>query len=80
MAYGSSCAPSVLIYFINMMLFSTNDHDEDCMEYMFEGQGTIQLIFVLVALLCIPVMLLGKPFYVMSTRKSQKKAVNTPIF
>ncbi|KAK9737309.1 V-type ATPase 116kDa subunit [Popillia japonica] len=74
MAYGSSCAPSVLIYFINMMLFSTNDHDEDCMEYMFEGQGTIQLIFVLVALLCIPVMLLGKPFYVMSTRKSQKKA------
>ncbi|KAI4459103.1 vacuolar proton atpase [Holotrichia oblita] len=74
MAYGSSCAPSVLIYFINMMLFSQNDHDPDCLEYMFEGQGTVQLIFVLVALLCIPVMLLGKPFYVMSSRKSQKKA------
>jgi V-type H+-transporting ATPase subunit a len=63
--YSPGCAPSVLIYFINMMLFGANKPLDGCNEFMYEGQGTIQLIFVVVGLLCIPWMLLGKPLFVM---------------
>lgn len=63
--YSPGCAPSVLIYFINMMLFGENKALEGCEPFMYPGQGQIQLIFVLVALLCIPWMLLGKPLYMM---------------
>lgn len=37
---------------------------------MFEGQGTIQRTFIIIALLCIPWMLLGKPIYLLCTKKS----------
>jgi V-type H+-transporting ATPase subunit a len=60
--YATYCAPSVLIYFINMMLFGENKAlYKGCEDYMFEGQQQIQMIFVFVALLCIPWMLCGKP-------------------
>ncbi|KAI8424155.1 hypothetical protein MSG28_002747 [Choristoneura fumiferana] len=72
-AYRQGCAPSVLILFINMMLFSSTEPQEGCHEYMFEGQGKLQRIFVLVALCCIPVMLLGKPLYLLSASKKKKK-------
>ncbi|CAG9773066.1 unnamed protein product [Ceutorhynchus assimilis] len=72
--HGSSCAPSVLIYFINMMLFKGADKThEDCDAYMFDLQTTVEKIFIFGALLCIPVMLLGKPIYIMVGRKSTKK-------
>ena len=32
---------------------------------MFDGQDILQTVFVIVALLCIPVLLLGKPIYVL---------------
>ena len=63
--YSPGCAPSVLIYFINMILFGSNKPLEGCEEYMYSGQSTIQLVFVLIAVLCIPWMLLGKPLYIM---------------
>ncbi|KAL0882235.1 hypothetical protein ABMA27_000773 [Loxostege sticticalis] len=72
-AYSQGCAPSVLILFINMMLFSSNEPEPGCKEFMFEGQGTIQRVFVLVALCCIPVMLLGKPLYLLSASKKKAK-------
>ncbi|XP_023941817.1 V-type proton ATPase 116 kDa subunit a 1 isoform X1 [Bicyclus anynana] len=72
-AYRQGCAPSVLILFINMMLFSSTEPEDDCKEFMFEGQGTIQRVFVLVALCCIPVMLLGKPLYLLSAKKKHVK-------
>ncbi|CAH2071600.1 unnamed protein product, partial [Iphiclides podalirius] len=70
-AYSQGCAPSVLILFINMMLFSSNEPEPGCKEFMFEGQGTIQRVFVLVALCCIPVMLLGKPLYLLAAGKKK---------
>lgn len=70
---GTSCAPSVLLYFINMMLFKDNPHVEPCKEFMFDFQGQLQMILVFASLICIPVMLLGKPLYIMCTRKSSKK-------
>lgn len=65
------CAPSVLIMFINMMLFKKTEPLHGCEEYMFSFQGTLQRVFVFIALICIPWMLLGKPLYVMSTRKNK---------
>ncbi|CAK1545878.1 unnamed protein product [Leptosia nina] len=67
-AYSQGCAPSVLILFINMMLFSSNVPEAGCKEFMFDGQGLVQRVFVLVSLACIPVMLLGKPLYLLATK------------
>ncbi|KAJ8971707.1 hypothetical protein NQ317_006009 [Molorchus minor] len=75
--HGSSCAPSVLIYFINMMLLSSSDANEGCDVYMFDNQRLIQFVLVAAAFVCIPVMLLGKPIYIMCSRKNQPpKPVN----
>lgn len=74
--YGTSCAPSVLIMFINMMLFKSADTPEGCDEFIFEGQKQLQMAFVFVALVCIPVMLFGKPIYIALTKSSHKPHVN----
>ncbi|KAL1506096.1 hypothetical protein ABEB36_005524 [Hypothenemus hampei] len=72
--HGTSCAPSVLIFFINMMLFKeAEDTNPDCKPYMFEAQPTVQMILIFGALICMPWMLLGKPFYIMCTRKNKSK-------
>ncbi|XP_075232016.1 V-type ATPase subunit a family protein Vha100-2 isoform X2 [Lycorma delicatula] len=63
---GPRCAPSVLITFINMMLFKKPDvkeSDSPCEYYMFPYQETVQLSFMIISLLCIPVLLFGKPVY-----------------
>ncbi|KAH9635624.1 hypothetical protein HF086_009971 [Spodoptera exigua] len=73
-AYSPGCAPSVLILFINMMLFSSTEPADGCKEYMFDSQASIQRAFVLVALCCIPVMLLGKPLYLLAAGKKKKEA------
>ena len=69
--FSQFCAPSVLIMFINMMLFKSTEPFAGCDEFMFDGQKTLQMGFVLVALVCIPWMLLGKPIYIMCTRKGK---------
>ncbi|XP_050293137.1 V-type proton ATPase 116 kDa subunit a 1 [Anthonomus grandis grandis] len=72
--HGSACAPSVLIYFINMMLFKESEAPfTGCDVYMFEGQPIVEKILIFGALICMPVMLLGKPFLIMCTRKNSKK-------
>ncbi|XP_075152930.1 V-type proton ATPase 116 kDa subunit a 1-like [Haematobia irritans] len=68
------CAPSILILFINMMLFKSQEPLEGCEEFMFEGQNMLQTIFVIIAVICIPWMLLGKPIYFMVTRKKSPHA------
>lgn len=66
--YTPGCAPSVLILFINMMLFGKAQPQDGCKEFMFEAQPQIQKVFVIVAVICIPWMLLGKPLYIKFTR------------
>lgn len=75
------CAPSVLILFINMMLFKGTPPPpgSKCKEFMFEGQKELQTIFVFIALLCIPVMLFGKPLHFLCTRNRHGK-VGVRIF
>lgn len=70
------CAPSILILFINMMLFKSQPPLDGCKEFMFEGQDMIQTVFVIVAVICIPWMLLGKPLYYMCKRKSKADEVH----
>ncbi|XP_037714625.1 V-type proton ATPase 116 kDa subunit a1 isoform X8 [Drosophila subpulchrella] len=68
--YSEACAPSILITFIDMVLFNTpKPPPEKCETYMFFGQHFIQVLFVLVAVGCIPVMLLAKPLLIMQARK-----------
>merc|ERR1712096_350763 len=56
------CAPSILITFINMVLFKDNEPDSpECEAYMYAGQAGIQKFLVIIAVVCIPWMLLAKP-------------------
>ncbi|XP_017967733.2 V-type proton ATPase 116 kDa subunit a isoform X2 [Drosophila navojoa] len=65
-----ACAPSILITFIDMVLFKKSKPPGlHCNTYMFAGQSFFQTVFVLIALACIPVMLLGKPIKIMQARK-----------
>lgn len=69
-AYGTSCAPSVLIIFINMMLQKSTEAKEPCKPFMFDGQDALQKTFLVFAFLCVPVMLFGKPVHqIMMARK-----------
>lgn len=57
-AQTSEKAPSLLIHFINMFLFSYGDSGNSM---LYSGQKGIQCFLVVVALLCVPWMLLIKP-------------------
>ncbi|XP_030553848.1 V-type proton ATPase 116 kDa subunit a isoform X1 [Drosophila novamexicana] len=71
-----ACAPSILITFIDMVLFKESKAPgKDCNVYMFWGQSFFQTVFVLIALACIPVMLLGKPIKIMQARKLANEEV-----
>ncbi|XP_017783238.1 PREDICTED: V-type proton ATPase 116 kDa subunit a-like [Nicrophorus vespilloides] len=72
---GTSCAPSILIMFINMMLFKEPTQHDNCDLYIFEFQPTLQMILVVVGVLCIPTMLLGKPIYIIIQRRRQQKQI-----
>lgn len=67
--FSSACAPSILITFINMVLFKSTPETGDCKAYMFAGQGFFETVFVLAALACVPWMLLAKPILIMRSRK-----------
>uniref|UniRef100_A0A336KL07 V-type proton ATPase subunit a n=1 Tax=Culicoides sonorensis TaxID=179676 RepID=A0A336KL07_CULSO len=75
---GTSCAPSILIYFIDMILQrKTVTTIDGCIEpYMFNDQKMIQQILVLVAVICIPWLLLGKILYVWYLNKTGVKDHN----
>ncbi|XP_051973807.1 V-type proton ATPase 116 kDa subunit a 2 isoform X3 [Xyrauchen texanus] len=54
----SPLAPSILIHFIDMFLMQGNDTTP-----LYPGQMGVQVFLVVVALLSVPVLLLGKPLY-----------------
>jgi len=69
------CAPSILITFINMVLFKDNNDEleKGCETgYMYSGQKHIQRLLVLIAVVCVPWMLVVKPFIQM--REHNQKA------
>lgn len=67
----SGCAPSVLIVLINM--FMVKYPDEPCnLAPMYAGQKPLQIALVLIAVVCIPWMLIIKPCLINRQRKSKK--------
>ncbi|XP_055548042.1 V-type proton ATPase 116 kDa subunit a 1 isoform X3 [Wyeomyia smithii] len=72
---SAGCAPSILITFINMVLFKPPQKGL-CNPYMFGGQAGLQKFLVVIALLCVPWMLLAKPLMIM---RSRKQAAHQPI-
>lgn len=82
-AYSPKCAPSILNLFIDMMLFQDPEKEgghktcelpdcvkETCSKFMFSGQKELQFALITIGMLCIPVMLLGKPLYIMLKQRS----------
>ncbi|XP_027726415.1 V-type proton ATPase 116 kDa subunit a isoform X1 [Vombatus ursinus] len=57
-AHSSKDAPSLLIHFINMFLFSYSDSSN---KMLYSGQQGVQCFLVVIAMLCVPWMLLFKP-------------------
>nr|DBA27985.1 TPA: hypothetical protein GDO54_008417 [Pyxicephalus adspersus] len=63
-ASNSKIAPSLLIHFINMFLFSYGSDDDNKNEnhMLYSGQKGLQCFLVVCAMLCVPWMLVLKPF------------------
>uniref|UniRef100_A0A8D0L8M1 V-type proton ATPase subunit a n=1 Tax=Sphenodon punctatus TaxID=8508 RepID=A0A8D0L8M1_SPHPU len=57
-AENSRSAPSILIQFMNMFLFPGGEIDNP-----FPGQAILQKFLLVIAMLSVPVLLLGKPLY-----------------
>ncbi|XP_064079835.1 V-type proton ATPase 116 kDa subunit a 1-like isoform X1 [Macrobrachium nipponense] len=60
-----SCAPSILITFINMVLmkgYETQAEGDPCSPYMYGGQFGFQRFLVVIAVICVPWMLCAKPY------------------
>ncbi|OCU02014.1 hypothetical protein XELAEV_180077723mg, partial [Xenopus laevis] len=58
-AVDSRKAPSILLHFINMFMFSNTENNP----FFFNAQFGIQVFLVVVVTLCVPVLLFGKPLY-----------------
>ncbi|XP_031834864.1 V-type ATPase subunit a family protein Vha100-2 [Nomia melanderi] len=71
LTYTPTCAPSVLITFINMILQSEAVMPPGCSQYMFPGQKIVQYVCVGVAILCVPLMLFGKPVYYLIKKRNK---------
>lgn len=62
--FGSACAPSILISFIDMVLLKESKASiPSCSPLMYSAQITLQHVLLFTALACIPIMLLGKPLF-----------------
>uniref|UniRef100_A0A224X765 V-type proton ATPase subunit a n=1 Tax=Panstrongylus lignarius TaxID=156445 RepID=A0A224X765_9HEMI len=70
------CAPSILITFINMVLFKDNQAFEGCEVDIYGGQLFIQRILVICAVLCVPWMLLAKPILIMQGQKKEHQLLS----
>ncbi|ODN05833.1 hypothetical protein Ocin01_00844 [Orchesella cincta] len=68
---GAHCAPSVLITFINMVLFKSSEKVGECEPYMYGGQEGFQKFLVVIGLLCVPWMLCAKPYLIYKQRQLQ---------
>ncbi|KAM4623366.1 V-type proton ATPase 116 kDa subunit a isoform 16-T16 [Polymixia lowei] len=75
-AYTSKDAPSLLIHFINMCLFNYNDPTN---KPLYRGQMGIQVLLVLIALACVPCMLIVKTM-VLRRQHLWKKHLGTQKF
>uniref|UniRef100_A0A672NXA7 V-type proton ATPase subunit a n=1 Tax=Sinocyclocheilus grahami TaxID=75366 RepID=A0A672NXA7_SINGR len=66
----SQTAPSILIHFINMFLMQG-----DSSQPLYPGQAGFQVFLLIVAVLSVPVLLLGKPLYLYWQHKATPPAL-----
>lgn len=85
--WSEHCAPNLLITFINMMLFKNDPADPTQLEchvdgvnydvFMFGFQQQLQMFLVVGGVLMIPIMLLGKPLYILVKRRQRRTQYDT---
>uniref|UniRef100_A0A673NKS0 V-type proton ATPase subunit a n=1 Tax=Sinocyclocheilus rhinocerous TaxID=307959 RepID=A0A673NKS0_9TELE len=71
LVYGpmtSDSAPSILIHFIDMFLFTENKDNKP----LYTDQMVVQKVLVIVAVLSVPVLLLGKPMHEYITHRRKR--------
>ncbi|XP_048356421.1 V-type proton ATPase 116 kDa subunit a 4 isoform X2 [Sphaerodactylus townsendi] len=68
-------APSILIHFINMFLFSYNDKAN---RPLYEHQQEVQTFLVIFALISVPWMLLIKPFILRAEHQKSRRRLVSP--
>jgi len=69
---GGTGPPSILNLMIAMFLSPKLTPDPEY--YMYHGQGYIQLVFIFLAVICVPIMLFAKPTALYYENKRAKKA------
>uniref|UniRef100_A0A8C8ZFT0 V-type proton ATPase subunit a n=1 Tax=Prolemur simus TaxID=1328070 RepID=A0A8C8ZFT0_PROSS len=68
-ATSAASAPSILIHFINMFLFSRSPSNQP----LFPGQEVVQSTLVVLALATVPVLLLGTPLYLLCRQRRHSR-------
>ncbi|XP_037077350.1 V-type proton ATPase 116 kDa subunit a1-like [Pollicipes pollicipes] len=84
--YGSHCAPSLLLIFINMFLLKDMNADpkgtapgeQYCDGYLFDGQKELQYGLLALGVLCIPWMLIAKPVLIYMRRRKAPVQLHLP--
>ncbi|CAB3406506.1 unnamed protein product [Caenorhabditis bovis] len=92
---GSHCAPSLLIGLINMFMMKDRSStfvrgtekvngvwqevDACYLSQWYPGQGAIEMVLVIIAVICIPIMLFGKPVHFLMEQKKKKKAQESSV-
>lgn len=72
-AATSRQAPSILIHFIDMFLFTSSPTNVD----LYPEQTTVQTVLLIIAIFSIPFLLLGKPLHVYFVSKRQRGGYTT---
>ncbi|XP_075019627.1 V-type proton ATPase 116 kDa subunit a 3 isoform X1 [Calonectris borealis] len=74
-AANSLVAPSILIHFIDMFLFTSNADNLP----LYRGQVPVQTVLVVLALASVPVLLLGTPLYLCCRRRAPRPGRPAPV-
>ncbi|XP_074005314.1 V-type proton ATPase 116 kDa subunit a 3 [Numenius arquata] len=74
-AADSLVAPSILIHFIDMFLFTSNAGNLP----LYRGQVAVQTVLVVLALASVPILLLGTPLYLCCRRRPPRTGHHGPV-
>lgn len=74
-AASAATAPSILIHFINMFLFSRSPTNKP----LFQGQEVVQSTLVVLALATVPVLLLGTPLFLRRRHQRRQSRRRQPL-
>ncbi|XP_055014413.1 V-type proton ATPase 116 kDa subunit a 2-like [Boleophthalmus pectinirostris] len=70
--HQSDQAPSLLLHFINMVLFTKNKETQP----LYHGQWCVQLVLMVTVLTSVPVLLLGKPLYLLYYHRKHQQSMS----